>query len=122
MASNVHGRPMAQPRGSSSRSREGLGGPSSLSNGLRAAGGQPIVKTPEQNFEEQQRQCRAAIILESNEMLVWAGMDLCEVCFVATTPCPAFSLLYWIVWVRLYGGVLLMLCMLVESCPDETPF
>jgi len=75
-SSNVHGRPIAQPRGTNGRLREGTG--TSSSNATRA-GGHGQQKSPEQNFEEQQRQCRAATILESNEMLVWAGMDLCEV-------------------------------------------
>lgn len=81
MASNVHGRPIAQPRGSAGR----LGVGASGNHALRAGGGGGGLsgqqsKSPEHCFEEQQRQCRAATILESNEMLVWAAMDLCEVC------------------------------------------
>lgn len=81
MASNVHGRPIAQPRGSAARL--GVGASGNGNNGVRngIAGVLGVQsKSPELEFEEQQRQCRAATILESNEMLVWAGMDLCEVC------------------------------------------
>lgn len=79
MASNVHGRPIAQPRGSAGRLGVGAsGGNNGVRTGVGALGVQS--KSPELEFEEQQRTCRAATILESNEMLVWAGMDLCEVC------------------------------------------
>lgn len=78
MASNVHGRPIVQPRGTAGRLRESAEGPAaSTGNAMRPATVQQ--KSAEQNFGERQRQWRAATILESNEMLVWAGMEMCEV-------------------------------------------
>ncbi|QDS73776.1 hypothetical protein FKW77_005377 [Venturia effusa] len=82
MASNVHGRPIAQPRGSAGRF--GVGAAAGKNRGATTGAGAGVGvggqqgKSPEEDFEEQQRQCRAATILESNEMLVWAGMDMCE--------------------------------------------
>lgn len=115
MASNVHGRPIAQPRGSAGRLGVGASG---NHHALRAGGGGGLLgqqlKSPEQCFEEQQRQCRAATILESNEMLVWAGMDLCEVCQFRFFPLPtqAATCMYerW----RLLWGLVLEL--LVVDC------
>jgi hypothetical protein len=82
MASNVHGRPIAQPRGSAGRNSGSSSGNNALRTGV-ASGGQTSSKSVavEQEFEKTQRQCRAATILESNEMLVWAGMDMCEVIY-----------------------------------------
>jgi hypothetical protein len=114
MASNVHGRPIAQPRGSAGRLREGVGGSSASSSTALKAGGGQALKSAEQNFEEQQRQCRAATVLESNEMLIWAGMDLCEV-----NTYPRFSTLIRGLVVML---MLMVFCVAVESGPDEIPF
>jgi hypothetical protein len=81
MASNVHGRPIVQPRGTAGRLRESAGGSAATSTGNAMRPATVQQKSAEQNFEERQRQWRAATILESNEMLVWAGMEMCEVNF-----------------------------------------
>jgi hypothetical protein len=73
-STNPLNRPIIQPRGAG-RLRESTGGsgaPSSSASRLD-------VQSREQTFDEQQRQLRAATILESNEMLVWASMEMCEV-------------------------------------------
>lgn len=110
MTSNLHGRPIAQPRGT--KGLGGAGGNGSRGGGGGDGGGQ--AKSAEQTFEEQQRQCRAATILESNEMLVWAGVDMCEVFL-------SLSLLHANRKV-LEEERLLTILVIAESSPNETTF
>ncbi|TID24118.1 hypothetical protein E6O75_ATG02483 [Venturia nashicola] len=79
MVPDMHGRRIAQPRGSAGRLGVGASGGNGVRYGTGFGGlGMSQAESPEFEFEEQQKQTRAATILESNEMLVWAGMDLCE--------------------------------------------
>jgi len=75
-SANPLNRRILEPKGTG-RVREATGNSATSSSSASKAG--TGVRRREQTFEEQQRQHRAATVLESNEMLVWASMEMCEV-------------------------------------------